>query len=210
MNTIEKKYVYDTYQIISRHFDTTRSYLWKGVKDFLDSIPRYSFIVEVGSGNGKNLLRRPDCINIGIDLCPNFSTITKEKGIESITANNLSIPIKSNSIDVVLSVAVIHHLSTHERRLECIKELIRIIKPNGTLFIQVWAMEQTDNSRNIFKKKDNYVEFNSPDKSIKEWRFYHVFSKGELENLVKDIENIDILTSVWEHGNWIMIIKKTF
>ena len=69
-------------------------------------------------------------------------------------------------------------------------------------------MEQPENSRNIFNKKDNYVEFNSPDKSIKEWRFYHVFSSGELEDLVKDIDNIDILSSKWEHGNWIMIIKK--
>ena len=48
MNNIEKKYVHDTYQLIASDFDTTRTYLWQGVKDFLDSIEKNSIILEIG------------------------------------------------------------------------------------------------------------------------------------------------------------------
>lgn len=44
--------------------------------------------------------------------------------------------------DYVISVAVIHHFSTEERRLEAINELVRITKPGGTILIYVWAFEQ--------------------------------------------------------------------
>ena len=208
MNKIEKDYVYDTYQKIAVHFDTSRSYLWNGVKTFLENINPNSIIVEVGCGNGKHLLKRKDCFNIGIDLCPNFSIITKNKSIESITASNLSIPMKSDIADYVLSVAVIHHLSTRERRLKCVKELIRILKPGGKLFLQVWSIVQPEKSKNKFKQQDNYIEFNSPDKKIKEIRYYHIFEKNELENLVSNIDNINIISKFWEYGNWVIIIHK--
>lgn len=41
-----------------------------------------------------------------------------------------------------ICIAVIHHLSTADRRLAAIKELIRIIKPGGRVLISVWALEQ--------------------------------------------------------------------
>ena len=209
MDSIEQNYVHDTYQKISKHFDNSRAYLWEGVKTFLDSLEPNSTIVEIGSGNGKNLLRRTDCFNMAVDLCSNFTTITNNKGIESITANNLSIPLRDNISDAVLSIAVIHHLSSEKRRLECLNELIRILKPGGQLLIQVWALEQPEKSRRKFTQQDNYVEFNSPDKSIKELRFYHVFIKNELEILAsKSCHDIKVIESRWEIGNWVMIIEK--
>ena len=209
MDYIEEKYVHRTYQKIYKHFDNSRTYLWKGVKTFLDELKPYSTIIEIGSGNGKNLLRRPDCINIALDLCSNFTQITNKKGVESITANNLSIPIRTNACDAVLSIAVIHHLSTKQRRLDCINELIRILKPGGKLLIQVWALDQPKTSRRKFTEQDNYVEFNSPDKSIKELRYYHVFKENELDKLVSTCTNIKIIKSYWEIGNWVMVIQKT-
>ena len=74
MDSIEKKFVHDTYQKIAyKRFDITRKYLWKSVKEFLDDLEPNTFLLEVGSGNGRNLLRRDDCISIGIDLCLNFA-----------------------------------------------------------------------------------------------------------------------------------------
>ena len=67
MNSIERRYVHDTYQKIYKHFDNSRAYLWKSVKEFLDEVPSNSLIVEIGSGNGKNLMRRVDCINFAFD-----------------------------------------------------------------------------------------------------------------------------------------------
>ena len=208
MNTTEKRYVHSTYQIIYKHFDNSRAYLWKSVKEFLDIIPPNSIILEVGSGNGKNLIRRKDCVNIAIDLCSEFCTITQYKNIDSVIANNLMLPIKSNSIDYLLSIAVIHHLSSYSRRMECLKELVRVLCPKGKLLIQVWAFEQSDKSRNKFTQQENLVEFKSPDKTIKELRYYYVFRKNELEEMIMNIDDIKLISSYWECGNWVVILEK--
>ena len=208
MNLIEQEYVHDTYQKIAQHFSNTRAYLWKSVKEFLNKVESYSIILEVGCGNGKNLNYRKDCINLGCDLCENFCYITNNKGAESLLANNLCLPYRDNSIDYILSIAVIHHLSTEKRRLLAVKELIRILKPGGKILIQVWAMKQPENSRRKFTKQDNLVEFQTSDKKIKEYRFYHVFQEKELDSLFKQFPNIIILNSYWEIGNWILEIQK--
>lgn len=210
MNSLEKKYVHDTYQIIASDFDTTRTYLWQGVKDFLESIEKNSIILEIGSGNGKNLLRRPDCINIGVDLCSNFCKICNNKGIESIVANNLRVPMLDNIADYVLSIAVIHHLTTEERRFQCIKEIVRLVKPGGKFIIQVWSLRQPDKSRRKFIEQDNLVDFTSSDKKSKESRFYHVFIENELDNLILQLNNVNIIRSFWEIGNFIVIGEKLF
>jgi len=208
MNSIEKEYVHNTYQKIAEHFSNTRAYVWKSVKEFLKKVESNSIILEVGCGNGKNLNYRKDCINLGCDLCTNFCSITNRKGAESLVANNLYLPFTDNSIDYILSIAVIHHLSTRERRMKSIYELIRILSPGGKLLIQVWAMKQPDNSRRKFTKQDNLVDFQSSDKKIKELRFYHVFEENELEEMINSIPGIKIVQSYWEIGNWILVIEK--
>ena len=208
MNFIEKEYVHNTYQKIAEHFSNTRAYVWKSVKEFLKKVESNSIILEVGCGNGKNLNYRKDCINLGCDLCTNFCSITNRKGAESLVANNLYLPFTDNSIDYILSIAVIHHLSTRERRMKSIYELIRILSPGGKLLIQVWAMKQPDNSRRKFTKQDNLVKFQSSDKKIKELRFYHVFEENELEEMINNIPGIKIVQSYWEIGNWILVIEK--
>lgn len=208
MNTLEQTYVHNTYQLIAEQFSHTRAYLWKSVKEFIDSLPANSILVEAGSGNGKNMKYRKDIVNISFDLCSKFCEMTQKDNIDSLIANNLTIPIKSNSIDNVISIAVIHHLSTYERRLQCIKELVRILKSGGKLLIQVWAYEQSAKSRNKFTKQENLIEFKNPQQTMQEYRYYYVFKKNELDNMVKSIQDIKIVKSFWEVGNWVMIIEK--
>lgn len=45
-----------------------------------------------------------------------------------------------------MSIAVIHHLSTPERRMKSISEMIRVLKPGGRCLIYVWAKDQKKNS----------------------------------------------------------------
>ena len=208
MNNIERIYVHDTYQKIAERFNKTRNHVWKGVKDYLDKIDINKFIIEIGSGNGRNLLYKKFKYRLAIDLCKNFALITSKKKIESIVGNNISIPLRDNVCDYILSIAVIHHFTSEKRRLKAIEEIIRILKPNGKAFIQVWAFEQPSNTKNKFLKQDVYVNFNNPKKNLNGIRFYHVFKKNELENLCLTFKNIKIIKTEYEHGNWIVIIKK--
>lgn len=64
----------------------------------------------------------------------------------SLTPASVLWLFRSNAFDACISVAVIHHLSTEERRANAIKELLRIVKPNGLVLIYVWAQEQHGDS----------------------------------------------------------------
>lgn len=52
---IEKKYVYETYDVIAEHFDHTRFARWPKVKAFLSSLESGSILYDIGCGNCKYL-----------------------------------------------------------------------------------------------------------------------------------------------------------
>ena len=56
--------------------------------------------------------------------------------------DNLALPFRDESFDAVLSIAVVHHFATTERRVNALKELARVLRIGGRLVISVWAMEQ--------------------------------------------------------------------
>lgn len=59
-----------------------------------------------------------------------------------LICDNLALPFREESFDAVLSIAVVHHFATTERRVHALKELARILRIGGRLVISVWAMEQ--------------------------------------------------------------------
>lgn len=56
-------------------------------------------------------------------------------------------------MDAGLCIAVLHHISTINRRLEILKELIRVLRPNGRALVTVWAQEQENQEKTIMKWK---------------------------------------------------------
>jgi SAM-dependent methyltransferase len=81
-------------------------------------------------------------------------------------ADCMNIPMRTKSCDAAICIAVMHHLSTKERRLRCISELARIVKVGGLINIQAWAMEQQDSSRRKFAGTDVFVPFNAQPKYL--------------------------------------------
>mmetsp|Transcript_22038 Transcript_22038/g.31978 ORF Transcript_22038/g.31978 Transcript_22038/m.31978 type:complete len:399 (+) Transcript_22038:13-1209(+) len=78
-----------------------------------------------------------------------------------IGADCMHVPIKDASCDAAICIAVMHHLSTVERRLRCLSELARIVKVGGMINVQAWAMEQEKNSKRRFAGDDVFVPFNA-------------------------------------------------
>ncbi|KAL3944353.1 MAG: hypothetical protein SGBAC_001557 [Bacillariaceae sp.] len=81
-------------------------------------------------------------------------------------ADCMHVPLRTSSVDAAICIAVMHHLSTPERRVRCIEELVRIVQPGGTINIQAWAMEQEQNSRRRFAAPDVFVPFNAQPKYL--------------------------------------------
>ena len=55
---ISDKNVEEVYDNISESFDNSRNKVWESVKEFLDTQEEYSIGLEIGCGNGKNMLYR--------------------------------------------------------------------------------------------------------------------------------------------------------
>lgn len=195
----EKKYVHDIYTNIAEHFDNTRHTVWPKIKEFLLELDENSIMFEVGCGNGKNLgISRGK--SMGCDNCLNLLNIAKKKGHDVVYSDALNVEINDNYADVVLSIAVIHHFCTEERRLKAINELIRICKPNGRILIYVWAKNDNLNTN------DNYVLWENKNEIQK--RYYHFFDNNELDALCLKTQKCTVEKSYFDRENFAVIIKK--
>ena len=79
---------------------------------------------------------------VGCDICPELVGIAGERGHEVIVADCLNLPYRSDQFDAAISIAVIHHLSSRERRVQALRELVRVVREGGRMLVYVWAMEQ--------------------------------------------------------------------
>ena len=79
---------------------------------------------------------------IGSDYSQELLQVAKSRGREVVACDNLALPFRDNCYDALISIAVIHHFSSYERRVQAIREMARIVKPNGRIMIYVWAFEQ--------------------------------------------------------------------
>uniref|UniRef100_A0A4W4FIU1 tRNA (carboxymethyluridine(34)-5-O)-methyltransferase n=1 Tax=Electrophorus electricus TaxID=8005 RepID=A0A4W4FIU1_ELEEL len=154
---LEAQYVHHVYEEISTHFSSTRHSPWPRVREFLLSIPHAALLADIGCGNGKYLGINPQVISVGCDRSVNLASICTERGYQAFVCDALSVPLRSTSFDACLSIAVIHHFSTQERRLAAIKELVRLLNVGGRALIYVWAMEQDymDQKSKYLKAKRN-------------------------------------------------------
>nr|XP_020495617.1 alkylated DNA repair protein alkB homolog 8 isoform X1 [Labrus bergylta] len=168
---LEEEYVHRVYDAIASHFSSTRHSPWPRVCHFLTSLPAGSVLADVGCGNGKYLGVNPDVISVGCDRSSALVHICAERGFQAFVSDALSVPLRTASCDACISIAVIHHFSTQDRRLAAVRELVRLLKPGGRALIYVWAFEQEYKKQRSKYLKDQNKEgsdVHSPTKNTSE------------------------------------------
>ena len=210
----EKTYVRDVYGSIAKHFDITRKYHWRGVKKFLNTFYPVSYGIDIGCGNGRNMLYRDDLKMVGVDNCQELIDICEKKGLDVRLSDVCSLPYLDNSFEFALSIAVFHHLSTEERRITALKEMIRVLQPGGRGLLSLWSVEQPKSLKRNFKKGDNIVLWKYPDnyyigngESFE--RFYYIYDKEMFEAYIENVADLIEIEKIYnEMGNWYCIFKK--
>lgn len=132
-----------------------------------------------------------------------------------VVADNLNLPYRPSSVDFIISIAVIHHLSTRHRRVSAIAEMLRCLTPDPSskCLIFVWALEQSSTSRRAWNQdsdQDTLVPWVMRQKGVPETtyqRYYHLFREGELEDDVVEAGG-DVLESGYERDNWWVICTR--
>ncbi|XP_050416863.1 alkylated DNA repair protein alkB homolog 8 isoform X2 [Patella vulgata] len=140
--SLEQQHVHQVYEEIADHFSSTRHSPWPQIVDFLKEQPLGSIMADIGCGNGKYLGINKTIYSIGSDRSFGLVKICQERCFEALVSDVMSIPLRCNICDVCICIAVIHHLSTKERRFGAVRELLRILRPGGKVLIYVWALEQ--------------------------------------------------------------------
>jgi ubiquinone/menaquinone biosynthesis C-methylase UbiE len=186
------------YKTMAKDFSRTRYKIWPGVREFLESIPINSLILDAGCGNGKNMMETKHNF-IGLDTCSEFLDIIQTK-IQSKHQTNIQdlihgsiekLPFESNTFDALISIAVIHHLQTKQQRFEALKELIRVVKPKGSLLITVWQLESNPTYTdglvvpNSLDQNDRLIKWSVHGSYL--YRFYHFYTLNEIQDLIRDL-----------------------
>ncbi|KAF9112201.1 hypothetical protein BGX27_003802 [Mortierella sp. AM989] len=169
----EQEYVHNVYQAIAPHFSATRYKPWPVVEEFLLTMPSGFIGADVGCGNGKYIGVNPKLFVVGSDRSSNLISICGERGHEAMVCDGLSLPYRPQffasdpptSLDFAISIAVIHHFISPERRVAAIEEILRVVRIGGRVLIFVWALEQT--GRRDFDKntQDVFVPWAMPKKA---------------------------------------------
>jgi ubiquinone/menaquinone biosynthesis C-methylase UbiE len=69
--------------------------------------------------------------------CCNASISSQMSGVELCAADTVILPYRSGVFDAAISIAVLHHLSSHQRRLAALTEMLRILRVGGKLLVYV-------------------------------------------------------------------------
>lgn len=136
----------------------------------------------------------------------------------AIVADSLNLPHPNGFFDFAISIAVVHHLSTPERRVKAVHSILQTLKPprddreGGKALIYVWALEQKNSRRGWDAGDDQDVmvpwvrkEKGGDDKSEESTktfhRYYHLYESQELE---RDIAAAGghVLDQGYEKDNW--------
>ena len=254
----ERQHVHEVYDSIAAHFASTRYKPWPLVRQFVESLPKASFLADVGCGNGKNLprsevkstsaassslssetntsatssfsqtLSTSSCIGIGCDYSAELLRFPATSGLEVLRGDGLQVPFRDNAFDAAMSIAVIHHFSTPDRRMAAIRELVRIVRPGGKILIYVWAREQPKRrcpeggTGDVMVPWEMHKKYD--DKETVHARYYHFFEEGELEGLVEQLnkeqsvpvnkkqtnsarKTVTLVKSYYDKENWCIILQ---
>lgn len=201
INQILKKIKTD-YSKIADEFDASRGIReWPEFKVFLKELRKRKKasstlrVLDVGCGNGRlwhflTIRQAHGDIGpidyIGVDNNKKMLQIAKKHAPKARFrfGDVLKLPFPANSFDTVFAIALLHHLPTKKLQLKALKEMKRVLKPGGLLFLTTWNLWQ--------KKYIKYINAKTHHAKIpwgkgkKVLRYYYAFRSAEFKNLLKD------------------------
>ncbi|KDO26139.1 hypothetical protein SPRG_08500 [Saprolegnia parasitica CBS 223.65] len=224
---LEKEHVHGVYDSIASHFSHTRHHPWPLVTDFLNRLPDGALVADIGCGNGKYLGVNPKVMMIGSDRSMPLLSVCSERTHEVFGSDGLSVPLRTGVFDAAICIAVLHHMSTIEHRLQILRELARLVRVGSEIYVVAWAFEQDALSKRKFASQDVMVEWKLQQKYIdpreplpahvqlddaKKWavykRYCHVYRDLELELLVRQVPGLVVTNVEMMRSNWCVTIER--
>jgi alkylated DNA repair protein alkB family protein 8 len=211
------------YDQIAESFGSKRSVPWTEVVDFINQLPEdFQKVLDLGCGSGRHtrVLLEKTYEVFASDISFKILNVAKKMQLSAvypslsglINADGVELPFRLNSFDCIITIAVIHHLDTHQQRIAFLGEIYRTLKSKGLAFISCWLREHPR-----FKKDDLVEEVNQGEKDIlvpwtlpngkKIMRYYYLFEKEELLEMVKQV-GFNINQCFISNNNLFLVLEK--
>ena len=144
-------------------------------------------ILDLGCGNGRHLIpfskNKFNCYGIDFskNMINNAKLSFKKNNLKAVfkQATLTKIPFKNNTFNYIICLASFHSLNKKEQNI-ALKEIKRVLKPDGKLFIVVWNKWLP---KFILKNKEQMIPWKFKDNTYQ--RYYYLFNIFELKNLLK-------------------------
>ena len=164
-------------------------------------------LLDLGCGSGRNFVKQAGLKIYGVDFSSEMLKLAEASArerkinvrLEEASAEKL--PFVDGFFDFSIYIAALHCLESEKSRKKSLEELYRVLKKKGQAMIRVWSRNQ-ERVKNL--EKDSYVPWTRDGKKF--MRYYYIYDKDELENLLKKI-GFKILKS-WEDKNIYVIVEK--
>ena len=184
-----RKIVKKAYDSIGPNFGEKRSDSWDFVEEWLHlfqskNIDKPLKLLIAGCGNGRHVRLATDLgfdvFGIDISLSMVNATIKVENelgrnGLNIRVADVCELPFQDNEFDLIMCIAVLHHLPFNLNKI-AMKEFSRLIRKNGEILISCWDPSAPSVVKGkIDEKEENvvWVPWTLPDSSIVS-RYYHL------------------------------------
>ncbi len=204
------------YNSIADKYSRVREKEWKEFNFLFDKyLSQNDRILDLGCGNGRfyPAFKNKNVDYLGIDVSSKLIEIAKNNYPEGKFEVSSIDSILSDSFDKVYSIAVLHHIPSHELRLDFLKEIRRVLKDDGCIVLTVWNLKDKIKKRNFldwFKldKGDVFLPwYGSRD------TYFHCFNLEELIQLIKEvgfkiIDKGEILVGEKPYSNFYIVGQK--
>ena len=191
-----KKTIED-YNRIAEQFSSTRNYLPNDIISLKKYAEDGNKILDIGCGNGRlsELFKSMKISYTGIDDSEELVKIARKRypRDDFRVTDPLNFEFANNTFDKIFCLSVFHHIPSTELRVQYLKEIRRILKPEGTLVLTVWNMwKKKGMVWHIIKSglfhpqldlNDTFYPFKTGNQTIRAKRYIHCFKEEELEKL---------------------------
>ena len=216
--------------MIADDYARTRAFIPDDIRDLGKYVFPGEKILDLGCANGRfyEVLEDKNTDYYGVDNCEKLIEIAKRKYPKAKFqfAEAINLPFPNNFFDKVYCISVFHHIPSPELRIKFLEEVKRVLKPEGLLVLRVWDFWKRKIGFKLLLKFsflkiigaskldffDAFIPWKDQKGKVLIQRYFHLFTKKELENLIK-IVSFKIKKS-WRSGedprtNIYIIAEKT-
>ncbi len=146
---------HEFYQRFAKHFSSTRSSPWHGFAFVMDSLPQpCDTFLDVGCGDGRlgrYLLKHQRIRHYtGVDFSNALLDEGRTLGTTSFHERNLLTPHPLQGLgtfDGIACIAALHHIPSHENRVNLLREIRDHLSDGGRLVISTFQFMQSERLR---------------------------------------------------------------